>query len=245
VSDTIEKLRAFGQWMEEPRFLNRTVWYLWKFAVALSIIALVAFFYFNASELTVHRQNDLSIPLDSSIPFVPWHFWPYFPGYLAGIVFCVFAFRNTTTFYKTCLAIVIGQTIATVGFFMLPSSFPRPLDAGMGFTGDALRWFWVLDPPNNTFPSKHVCVMTLCAFGLWLDDNNRLKWIGTLFWLGVVITVHTCKQHYLVDAVAGIAVAMFSYWLVFHWWPNRKSARAAKRLATDRIEDSVHASPSG
>jgi membrane-associated phospholipid phosphatase len=233
-------LRAAGRWMEEPRFLNRAAWYVWKLAIAVAIAGLVSIFYFNASKLTAHRQNDLSISLDHAIPFLRWTFWVYFPGYLAGILFCVAAFRNTTTFYKTCLAIVIGQTLCTIGFFILPSTFPRPLDAGGGLTGEALRWFWVLDPPNNTFPSKHVCIMTLCSFGLWLDDNNRLKWIGSLFWLGVLITVHTCKQHYLVDAVAGVGVALFSYWLVFRWWPKRKATRGAEPTK-DRFKDTARA----
>lgn len=224
--------------MEGPQFPNRAVWYLWKFAISVSIIGLVSIFYFNAAKMTAHRQNDLSIPLDHAIPFVRWTFWIYFPGYIAGILFSVFAFRNTDTYYKTCLAIVIGQTICTIGFFLLPSTFPRPLDSGGGLTGEALRWFWVLDPPNNTFPSKHVCIMTICALGMWRDDNNRLKWISALFWAGVVVTVHTFKQHYLVDAVAGVGVALFSYWIVFNWWPNRKSARAAKP-AEERFEDAA------
>lgn len=226
--------------MEEPRFINRAVWYVWKFAIAASIVGLVSLFYFNAAKMTAHRQNDLSIPLDHAIPFIPWTFWVYFTGYIAGIFFSVFAFRNTKTFYKTCLAIVVGQTIITVWFFILPSTFPRPLDSGTGMTGEALRWFWVLDPPNNTFPSKHVCIMTLCALGMWRDDNNRLKWISTAFWLGVLITVHTAKQHYLVDAVAGVGVALLCYWFIFNWWPKRRSARATA-LAEDHFGDRARA----
>ena len=221
----MEILRSTGAWMEEPRFVNRTVWYTWKMIIALAVVGVVSVCYFNASRLTVHRHNDLGLPMDHAIPFVKWSWWIYFPGYLAGILFCVFAFRNTNTFYKSVVAIVLGQTICTVGFFLLPSTFPRPLEAGSGITGEAIRWFWTIDPPNNTFPSKHVCIMTLCAWGLWIDDDNWLKWIGTVFWLGVVITVHTAKQHYFVDAVAGILVAAVSYWLVFHWWPRRKAAR--------------------
>jgi len=236
----IEKLRAAGQWMEEPRFFNRAVWYVWKFTIAASIVGLVSICYFNAAKMTAHRQNDLSNPIDHAIPFVRWTFWIYFTGYIGGIFFSVFAFRNTTTFYKTCLAIVVGQTICTIWFFILPSTFPRPLDSGYGLTGEALRWFWVLDPPNNTFPSKHVCIMTLCAMGLWSDDNNRLKWISSLMWFGVLISVHTAKQHYLVDAVAGVGVALISYWIVFLWWPRRRSARATNP-AEDRFEDRARA----
>ncbi len=229
--------------MEEPRLVNRLAWYCWKFAIAASIVGLVSFCYFNAARLTAHRQNDLSNPIDSAIPFIRWTFWIYFPGYLAGIFFSVFAFRNTKTFYKTCLAIIIGQTICTIFFFIIPSTFPRPLDSGTGLTGEALRWFWVLDPPNNTFPSKHVCIMTLCALGLWTDDNNHLKWISTLFWFGVLVTVHTCKQHYLVDAIAGVGVGWFSYWVVFRWWPRRKAvaAEGAAREHSSRFEDTARA----
>lgn len=211
--------------MEEARFPNRAVWYTWKMIICLGIVGIVSICYFNASKYTAHRHYDLSTAIDHAIPFVRWTWWIYFPGYLCGLVFCVCAFRNTEKFYKVSLAIVIAQSICTIGFFLLPSTFPRPIDAGPGITGEALRWFWTIDPPNNTFPSKHVCIMTLAAIGLWIDDDNWLKWIGSLFWLGVVITVHTTKQHYLVDAFAGVSVAFFSYWLVFHWHAKRKAAR--------------------
>lgn len=238
VENVIEKLRAAGQWMEGPQLPNRVVWYAWKLLISAAIIGLISIFYFNASKLTAHRQSDLSIPLDHAIPFVPWHFWIYFIGYIAGIEFSVFAFRNTRVFYKTSLAIIIATTLCTVGFFILPSTFPRPLDSGGGLTGEALRWFWVLDPPNNTFPSMHVSIMTICALGMWSDDNNRLKWISTLFWLGVVITVHTFKQHFIVDAVAGVGVGVMCYWIVFHWWPKRRSAKAAQP-AEERFGDAA------
>ena len=223
--ETTSKTRRLGDWMEEPRFLNRAVWYTWKMIICLGIVGIVSVCYFTASKYTSHRHFDLSTAFDHAIPFVRWSWWIYFPGYLCGIVFCVCAFRNTEKFHKIALAIVIAQSICTIGFFLLPSTFPRPTDAGAGITGEALRWFWTVDPPNNTFPSKHVSIMTLAAIGLWIDDDNWLKWIGTLFWLGVVITVHTAKLHYLVDAVAGVSVAFFAYWLVFHWHAKRKAAR--------------------
>lgn len=212
------------EYLERPGFFSRSLWYIWKMALALGVMGVVYTCYFNASAFTAHRSYDLTTFIDRAIPFVEWSWWFYFPGYLAGLIFSVCAYRNTRKYYKTLVAILIAQTICTIGFLILPSTFPRPAEASAGFNGDVIRWFWTIDPPNNTFPSKHVSIAILSALGLWEDDDNILRYGSALFALGVVITVHTTKQHYIVDTIGGALVALFSWWVVFRWWPRRREA---------------------
>jgi hypothetical protein len=205
-------------------FVNRAAFYAWKVFLMLCVVGIVSICYFGAAKLTAHRQNDLMTSIDRAIPFVPWSWWFYFPGYLAGLTFSVLVMQDLKLFHRALVAIILAQTLCTIGFFILPSTFPRPTEAPPGLTGDCIRWFWTVDPPNDTFPSKHVAISLLTAMAVF-TEGIWPKWISGAFALGVVITVHTTKQHYLADTFGGIAVASFSYWLVFRYLPRRAERR--------------------
>jgi len=89
-----------------------------------------------------------------------------------------------------------------------------------GITAEAIYWFWSIDKPNNTFPSSHVAVALIVATGIW-RERNRFRWIPTLTATGIFVTVHTAKQHYWVDTVAGASVGFISQHLVLSWWPTQ------------------------
>lgn len=55
-----------------PVFLNRTLWYGWKLALAFGVVGVVSLCYFNASRFTAHRSHDLTTFVDRAIPFVEW-----------------------------------------------------------------------------------------------------------------------------------------------------------------------------
>lgn len=211
-------------------------WIIWKYVCAFSTVGIVMIMYFGASGYTTGKGYELTLGIDEAIPFIPWTWWIYFPLYIFGIVLAVAFFKIPAVYYRALLAMILGQAVITVGYFVLPSTYPRPfhvmdLETGtlllqadllnaevQGVMRDALVWFWEIDPPNNTFPSAHVAVSSITAMSLWREDN-RLKWFLTAIALGVFITVHTTKQHYFVDAVAGLIVAILMYRLVFHWLP--------------------------
>ncbi|MEZ4267536.1 MAG: phosphatase PAP2 family protein [Myxococcota bacterium] len=182
---------------------------LYQIVVGLAAAGILALCYFNASKAGVGRSIDLMSEFDASVPFLPWTWWIYFPGYLGGLVLAMVSFRNLNTYYRTLGAVLAAQAFCAVIFLMFPSDFPRPTDAGAGLTGDAIRWFWTVDPPNNTFPSTHVAVSVIAAIGMW-RDGNRARIVSAVMALGVIITVHTTKQHYLVDTLGGIVVALLA-----------------------------------
>ena len=69
-----------------------------------------------------------------------------------------------------------------------------------------------MPPKGNDARSRQMA--TLAAIGLW-RERNPLWWVSGLSALGVVVTVHTTKQHYWVDALAGVMLAWLMHRLVF------------------------------
>jgi len=220
-----EKLPTQGVW-----------WIVWKYICAFSTVGVVMGMYFAASGYTTGKGYALTMRIDEEIPFIAWTWWIYFPLYICGLLVAVAAFKKPSIYYRALLSMMLGQLLITLCYFWLPSTYPRPfheMDLNTGtlilqaeafnaeYTGimkDALIWFWELDPPNNTFPSAHVAISCLTAITMW-RERNRFRWLLTATAAGVFITVHTAKQHYFVDAIAGLAVALLMYRLVFHWLP--------------------------
>jgi membrane-associated phospholipid phosphatase len=235
VNDPKTLLQRWHHWLET----HLVFWLLWKLLLGFAVCGIVSLCYFNVSHVTLHRSHDLMSSLDRAIPFVPWTWWFYFPGYLFNLTFCILVVRHLPTYYRGLAAILLAQTLCTLLFFLIPSIFPRPLEAGPGWTGDAIRWFWTIDPPNNTFPSAHVAISFLAAITLH-EDRHPLRWVSMALALAVVITVHTTKQHYLLDAIGGLTLGYFSYWVVFRWWPQRRASLSAPSLPPSPPGNNAH-----
>jgi len=206
------------QWLKVQLANRGLFWQGWKFVWSLTTALVFTFIYFPASEMTKGRSHNLMTALDHAIPFIPWTWWIYFPGYLAGVIFAIFALRDTRIVYRTCIAMMVVQVMSVSVYMLLPSTFPRPTDwQGTGLTADAIYWFWAFDPPNNTFPSTHCAVSLLATLALW-RERNPYTWVSALATLGVILTVHTTKQHYWIDAVGGVMCAWIAHRVVFDWW---------------------------
>jgi hypothetical protein len=217
--------RSLGAWVDDlivrvdprrwsPRYVA------WRVLLTVGMIGVVAMFYYPASLATAARSHDLTTALDRAIPFVPWTWWIYFPHYVLGLMVTTVVLPDPRVAFRIFLAIVFGQVISCTVYFLLPSAYPRPLTPGDAdpVTSAALVWFWGIDPPNNTFPSTHVANACLAALGAW-KCRHPIRWYTTVMALGVFVTVHTAKQHYWIDAVGGVVVAVACYHLAFRWWP--------------------------
>mgnify|MGYP001407198155 CR=1 FL=1 len=200
-------------------------WHAVKLAIGLGCVGWVSLLYIPISTLTANRHHELITSFDRMIPFVPWTWWIYFPGYLLGLLAAIVFVKNDKIYFRTVGAIMLAQIFNSLVYLLLPSTFPRPVDwQGSGLTAEAIRWFWTVDPPNNTFPSSHVALAVLAASALW-RERNPWRWLPTATAVGIIITVHTTKQHYWVDTLAGLAMAAFCSWLVFKFFPLSRTQK--------------------
>ena len=112
--------------------------------------------------------------------------------------------------------------LGLIGFTLLPTCPPRLLDAGHGFVDTMARysaygwWGGQASAPRGlggmtnqyaAMPSLHVGWALWCGVMLWRHGGTRLaKAAGIAYPLLTAIVVMGTANHYLLDAVAGVAV---------------------------------------
>jgi membrane-associated phospholipid phosphatase len=123
--------------------------------------------------------------------------------------------------------------VAYAFFLAYPTMAPRPNDRaviGDGFALWGLRFLYEADPPFNCFPSLHVAhsfVSALTCFRL----SRRLGITTGICAALVGISTLFTKQHYVLDVLAGVALAGLSYVLFLRRYPRDDVPELDRRLA--------------
>lgn len=152
----------------------------------------------------------LATPLDAFVPFVPDSIWVYAAVYPL-IALPIFVVDSPALFRRTALAYALIVTICLACFRLFPVSGAglRPSLDGVqasAFVLWGLHLNYALDPPVNLFPSLHLAGATIAAL---VAGRARRAFgvVGAVAVAVVSVAVCTVKQHFLVDAVAGILLA--------------------------------------
>ncbi|MFA6032468.1 MAG: phosphatase PAP2 family protein [Myxococcota bacterium] len=158
---------------------------------------------------------DVSIYLDYLIPLVPW--WSWFYEALFVMPVCMAPIRELPWMRRAAMAVVTCCVVSWVFFVVMPVSTVgfRPesvpiTDASTMF----LNFIYFTDANGTCFPSLHVAIAMV--FGL-IGMHQWKGWGHALFVLSILISLSTIftKQHYIMDVVAGAALAYASYRLVY------------------------------
>ena len=101
-------------------------------------------------------------------------------------------------------------------FILVPTTNIRPEIAGDTISQKVLLLVYALDggsAPSNLFPSIHCYVSWMCWRGVAGSEKGP-KWyqkFSLVFAVLVIISTQVLKQHYLVDAIAGVALVEFAW----------------------------------
>jgi hypothetical protein len=205
-------------------------------AVAVLVYAFGPYFWIGAS-VDPGGAASLATPLDARIPFVPESIWLYAAVYvLIGLP--AFVVESPALFRRVVLAYLLVLTVCLVCFCAFPVSGAelRPALEGVDaspFVLWGLRLNYGLDPPVNLFPSMHLAGATLAAFSAW-QARRAYGLLAFALVAPVAISVCTVKQHYWLDAAAGMALAAGAWaWLLrgFELPPGERPARGPGSLA--------------
>ncbi len=181
-------------------------WWAWRLALGMVTILVFLGLYNLVARIPLGAPVDLASPLDRAIPFLPWTWWLYVPAYAGCLTFSLFALRDTRLLMRTLASLVLCQLFNDLFYVLMPAPFPRPADVVADpLTTAAFQALWAVDPPGNTFPSSHVAVAVIAWRSLRLD-RHPLAWIDLVLLASILVTVHTTKQHFLVDSLAGLVV---------------------------------------
>jgi hypothetical protein len=157
------------------------------------------------------RARSLALPLDARIPFLLDSvvvYWSILPMGLLPI----FVVRDARLFRRVALAYAATIALCFACFLLWPvtSVGLRPdatAYAALGFPGWLLRLLHFLDPPMNLFPSLHLALATLAALTA-LRANVALGAVALAWAACILVSVCTTKQHFVLDALAGVALAV-------------------------------------
>jgi membrane-associated phospholipid phosphatase len=155
------------------------------------------------------RFYDVSLPIDDLIPLCIPMIWGYLAMYL--FVALTYLMIRRRWLYRTWLVgILVQSLIASVVFVAFPVRMvDRPdLEVALtpGISAVLLGMFYATDAPLNLFPSLHLGSALFCGYALVIERPGW-RWAIAALVVLTAFSVVLVRQHYVMDAVAGIALA--------------------------------------
>ena len=175
-------------------------------------------------------------PLDHAVPFMPWTVWIYTSEYLffaAVYVTC----RDLVNLNKYLYSFIVLQSVSVAIFWLWPTTYPRdafPLTKDIPWlTYELFKNLRTTDSPANCCPSLHVSSVYLSAF-IFLDDQPKKFPFFFTWGTFIALSTLTTKQHYIVDVIAGLSLALITYWIFHRYFTYRpltelRAERQARR----------------
>lgn len=175
--------------------------------------------------------------------FPVWPVWilPYLLCYilwLASMAWTILKMEDRL-FRAFIAACILTFTIGTSTFILFPTYVRiAPLEGSDVFTS-LLRFIHENWGRYDAFPSGHVYITTLLAlfFGRWYP-RHKFLWILIL----VIVSFSTLftGQHYILDVIGGLLVALAGYhfglwWAGFYTTQKASRKRSSKRIASSSL----------
>lgn len=174
--------------------------------------------YCGARLLTQGRPHyDLTTSLDRMIPVIPATLFIYLGCFLWWAVQYLFICRQKDDHAARFLsADLFSKTVCLIFFLILPTANIRPVLEISGFWENALRLLYLLDAPDNLFPSIHCLISWLCYVGVRKSASIPKGWqlFSLVMAVSVCLSTLTTRQHVIADVLGGILLAEFSFWFV-------------------------------
>ena len=176
-------------------------------ALMVLLVLMVPFYVFIAEWMPGRVLHAPEVALDRLVPLQPAWAMVYGSLYLFLILLPLFVVRQSAQIRRTLLAYLAVWGAAYVCFLLYPTAAPRPASvAGSGFAVWGLKFLYQADPPFNCFPSLHVAHSAVSAMASYLVHRG-VGIVAAVCALLVGVSTLFTKQHYVLDVVAGIALA--------------------------------------
>lgn len=167
----------------------------------------------------VNNAHDMTIKLDTYIPFVkifvlPYMFWHVF----IPLTFIILCFMDRKTYFKTMLIYVVGCLIANMIFAIYQTTLPRAILVSNDTLTHFIKIIYSNDNPVNCFPSIHVFTSYLMIRAVSQSKFSNIKSNLLTSTIGVLIIASTLlvKQHTVLDVISGILLGEFLIQTVNH-----------------------------
>lgn len=153
---------------------------------------------------------------DRQIPFLPWTVVIYLGAFLYWVVSVLLIVRGDRELALRCLA-AHGLCMVTVAvvFVVFPTTNTRPELTVTNFWEWGMHMVYLVDTPENLFPSLHCEMSWLCFRGVAKEKTvpKAYSIFAGIFTVMICISTLTTKQHVLADVFGGIFLAEVFYQL--------------------------------
>ena len=200
---------------KEMKFVEKL---LPKYAI-LSLIFCFAwncFVYWTTQFLCADRKHfDLSTAFDRRIPVESRWIVIYVASFAFWVVCYVLIarYRDREFWFRFVTADLLSRTVCGIIFVIFPTTNVRPVPAMDSVWDFLLALIYKLDLPYNLFTSLHCVISLLCFLGLMGTDKLSRGAKAGILLFAVLIFASTqfTKQHYILDVIGGVAIAIISY----------------------------------
>lgn len=169
---------------------------------------------------------EFSVPLDDLIPFRSGWVSIYVLSYVFWVTCYIMAARvnSKEVFYRFIFSELFSKLVCMAIFIAVPTTIVRPVVENNMDIAWLMQWIYNQDKPTNLFPSIHCLMSLMCFFAVYRSKEVK-PWVKGLilaFALLVFASTQFTKQHYIVDVVGGVGVAIFAYEIGMHtsWYKS-------------------------
>jgi hypothetical protein len=198
-------------------------------AVWVSILLLLVLGVLNqlyaVSNRPIGHLHSVKTVIDAYVPVIPLFVVPYLGLYAAFIFTLAYlAWNRLDRQLRTAtIAFCISMTVALITFVIFQTFVPPPADDGIGPFGHLLDYIEkdiYAGDYYSAFPSEHCGYATIVAIA-WARLGRRLwTWMAVLFAIAVVLATQLLHQHFFMDAMFGILIAIAAYSAA--WWMSER-----------------------
>lgn len=190
--------------------------YMWIPLILTVTCNMVA--YFGTRIFTRHWfHHDLTNSFEENIPLIPWTVTIYFICYIFWVANYVLGSRqDQDTAFRFLSADFLAKIICMIIFLAFPTTNVRPVIEGTTFWENIMLMLYSADAADNLLPSIH-CLTSWFGYIAVRKNPQIPRWykiFSVVFALSVCVSTLTTKQHVIVDAVVGVALAEVCYWFV-------------------------------
>jgi hypothetical protein len=192
----------------------------------LGLLALVLGlnYLYGVSNQPIGTVHSVQADLDKGVPVIPEFALPYL-GFYAFIPFTIALIgaqalhRQLTTLLG---ALSLSMAVALLTFVVFQTYVPPPAPAEWGVEPFRTMMAYIEEHLYaghyySAFPSEHCGYATILAIAVWRAAGRGWAVFGVVLAAAVILATQFLHQHYVMDAIYGVTLAVAAYavaWLV-------------------------------